>query len=85
MNHLFVDKVPLHKHLAVYLSHDGEMAVSHYRDLQKGKILRRYSQKLSRKTLKMIYNAYIRPIIEYSNQVYTNLTLAYAEKLEELN
>ena len=24
MNHLFVDKVPLHKHLAVYLTHDGK-------------------------------------------------------------
>ena len=36
LNHLFVDEVPLHKHLTVYLSHDGKMAVSHHRDLQKG-------------------------------------------------
>ena len=89
MNHLFVDEVPLHKHLTVYLSHDGKW-LCHTTEICKKAtrrlvILRRYSQKLSRKTMKMIYNAYIRPIIEYSNQVYTNLTLAYAEKLEELN
>ena len=88
MNHLFVAEVPLYKHLTVYLSHDWKW-LCHTTEICKKAtrlvILRRYSRKLSRKTLKMIYNAYIRPIIEYSNQVYTNLTLAYAEKLEELN
>ena len=48
-------------------------------------ILRHYTRKLTRKNLVAIYNAYIRPILEYAAIVMTNMTLADEEKLEDLH
>ena len=47
-------------------------------------ILRKYTCKFSRKTLRQLYLSYIRPTLEYGSQVWTYLTLNESESIEEV-
>ena len=44
-------------------------------------IMKGYSAKFARKTLLQIYTCYIRPILEYGDVVWVNLTAGDSEKL----
>ena len=48
-------------------------------------IMKGYCNKFSRKTLLQIYTCYIRPILEYGDVVWINLTMGDSEKLEDIN
>ena len=48
-------------------------------------ILRSFSRRFSRATLLKLYTIYIRPILEYADVVWANMTMGESDKLEEVN
>ena len=48
-------------------------------------VLRKFKSKVDRKSLETIYFSYIRPILEYADIVWDNITKDMCEKLEKIN
>ncbi|MCG7868583.1 MAG: endonuclease/exonuclease/phosphatase family protein [Candidatus Thiodiazotropha taylori] len=76
-NHQIIE-VDHHKHLGIYLSNDCTW--HHHINYIKEKawfrvnIMRRLKFKLDRKSLEVIYTAFIRPLLEYSDVIWDNCT-----------
>ena len=88
MNGIIVKEVLSHKHLGVILSHDGRWT-NHLNQItdtaaRRLNILRQYYKSFNKKTLLTIYRSFIRPKLEYSSQVMSNLTMGESERLENL-
>jgi hypothetical protein len=83
-----IEIVKSHKHLGVVLQKDGkwtehiEYVVN--RTSRRLDILRSNKYILDKKSLEKLYMSYIRPILEYSSQVWCNISKQDKEKLEGL-
>ena len=84
----FITEVYEHKHLGMFLQRNGKWGTN--TDYMAGRaskrlfVLRSYTQNFNRLTLKQLYISYIRPLLEYGSQVWSNITLAEEEQLEEI-
>ena len=89
MDYRFVEEVLIHKHLGLTLSYDGRwsehLTVISRKVTKRLCILRRYTKKINRKSLQMIFNSYILPIMEYGNIAMANMNCGDCERLEELH
>ena len=88
MNGIIVKEVLSHKHLGVTLSYDGRWT-NHLNVITEAaarrlNILRQYYKSFNRKTLMTIYRSFIRPKLEFSSQLLSNLTIGESERLENL-
>ena len=88
MDGVFITEVYEHKHLGMYLQRNGRWGFN--TDYMVGRaskrlfVLRNYTRNFNRVTLKQLYISYIRPLLEYGSQVWSNLTLAEEDQLEEI-
>ena len=84
-----IDEEENHKHLGVVLSHDGTWTAQVNSMVCRGNkalnVLRKLKRVLDRKTLYRLYCSQVRPLLEYADCVWVNLTQELVEKLEELN
>ena len=88
MSGTIVKEVMTHKHLGVTLSHDGKWT-DHLNQIidsaaRRLNILRQYYKKFSKNTLLTIYRSFIRPKLEYSSQILSNLNIGEVERLENI-
>ena len=88
MNNVAIHSVDEHKHLGVIFSNDGSWK-SHLDSIlakawSRVNVLRKFKFILDRKSLEMLYFSYIRPILEYSDIVWDNLTESLTNDLEKL-
>ena len=73
-----IKEVDTHKHLGIILSNDGTW--HKHIDYIKTKawdrinIMRKLKFQLDRRSLEIIYTTYIRPILEYGNEIWDNCT-----------
>ena len=77
-----------HKHLGCTLQSTGKWTM-HVDDIlnkckTKVNMLRGLKYKLDRKTLEVLYTAYIRPVLEYASPVWTNCTQDQKNRIEEI-
>ena len=79
-----IAEVNTHKHLGLYLSNDGtwHYHINYIKDKTGFRInfMRKLKFKLDRKSLKIIYTTFMRPLIEYGDVIWDNCT--QYEKLE---
>ena len=88
MNNTQIQEVESHKHLGITISNDGTWH-NHIDDITKKawsriNALRSLKFILDRQSLLTIYTSYIRPILEYSDVVWSNITQAEEEELEKI-
>ena len=78
MNNVHIKKVTHHKHLGLFLSHDGtwheHIDYITSKAWQRLNIMRKLKFLLDRESLQIIYISFIRPILEYSDVVWDNIT-----------
>ena len=76
----FITEVYEHKHLGMFLQRNGRWGSNiDYMSSRASKrlfVLRNYTKNFNRPTLKQLYISYIRPLLEYGSQVWSNLTQA---------
>ena len=78
MNNVHIKEVAHHKHLGFFLSHDGTW----HEDIdciiseawQRLNIMRKLKNLLDREFLQIISTSFFRPILEYSDVVWDNIT-----------
>ena len=84
----FITEVFEHKHLGMFLQRNGRWGCNI--DYMTGRasrrlfVLRNYTQNFNRSTLKQLYISYIRPLLEYGSQVWSNITQSEEDQLEEI-
>ena len=81
-------EVDTHKHLGIYLSNDGSWhkQISYIKEkaLARINIMRRLKFVLDRKSLETIYISFIRPILEYGNEIWDNCQQYEKDDLEKV-
>jgi hypothetical protein len=84
MNNIQISEVESHKHLGVTLS-SNESCYEHIsKAWQRINIMRKLKLTLDRKSLETIYFSFIRPILEYADVVWDNLTQKEEYELEQI-
>ena len=88
MDNVRIAEVKSHKHLGVTLSstcswHDHIQSVKQ-KAWQRINMMRSFKYILDRKSLEVLYTTFIRPMLEYADVVWDNLTLADEEDLERI-
>jgi hypothetical protein len=88
MNNVPIQEVKCHKHLGVTFSSDGSWH-EHVENIktkswQRISIMRGLKFVLDRKSLEIIYTAFIRPLLEYSDVVWDNLSYHDEQELEKI-
>jgi hypothetical protein len=87
MNDTPIAEVPNHKHLGLNISKDGthhtNMDLITEKAYRRFNILRRFKFILDRKTLETIYLTYIRPLLEYADVIWDNITYL-VDKIEKV-
>ncbi len=82
-----LEEVETHKHLGVTFSADGTwhdlVEITKQKAWKRVNILRPLKFMLDRKTLTTIYTSFIRPILEYSDVVWDNITQQEVNDLEK--
>ena len=82
----YITEAVEHKHLGMLLQRNSKWGLN--TDHIAGRASRRlfilYTQKFARVTLKQLYTSYMRPLLEYGGQVWSNLTAAEEDQLEEI-
>ena len=77
-----------HKHLGIYLSNDGSWhkQISYIKEKAWARIniMRRLKFVLDRKSLETIYIFFIRPILEYGNEIWDNCQQYEKDDLEKI-
>ena len=77
-----------HKHLKIYLSNDGswhkQICYIKEKAWARINIMRRLKFVLDRKSLETIYISFIRPILEYGNEIWVNCQLYEKDDLEKI-
>ena len=88
LNNEIIKEVENHTHLGLTLNYNGKWDQYISNIIAKANYslsaMRRLKYILDKSTLEKIYFAYIRPILEYSNVVWDNCTIAQSTKLEQL-
>ncbi|XP_033751862.1 uncharacterized protein LOC117335784 [Pecten maximus] len=86
MNNVPVSEVKHHKHIGLFLSHDGTEHINYMikKTSNKLAILRRFRFKIDRNSLQTLYFSFIRPILEYGDIVWDNLTIQQCQSLENI-
>ena len=83
-----IKEVDSHKHLGLYFSNDGTWhhQIQYIKDKAWTRIntLRKLKFKLDRKSLEIIYTAFIRPILEYGDVVWDNCAQYEKDELEKI-
>ena len=83
-----IKEVENHKHLGIYLSNDGtwHTHISYIKEKAWNRIniMRKLKFQLDRKSLEIIYTSFIRPILEYGNEIWDNCTQYEKEDLEKI-
>ena len=78
MNNVHIKEVTHHKHLGLFLSRDGtwheHIDYITSKAWQRLNIMRKLKFLLNRESLQIIYTSFIRPILEYSDVVWDNIT-----------
>ena len=89
MNDQQVLEVDCHKHLGLYLSNNGswhqQINFILERDWCRINIMRKLKFKLDRKSLEIIYTAFIRPILEYGDVIWDNCAQYEKNEIEKSN
>ena len=88
MNDQQVLEVDCHKHLGLYLSNNGSWHQQINFVLEKAwcriNIMRKLKFKLDRKSLEIIYTAFIRPILEYGDVIWDNCAQYEKNEIEKI-
>ena len=88
MNNQVITEVKSHKHLGVAFKSSGtwhkHIQLITTKAWQRIHIMRKLKFRLDRKTLKTIYMAFIRPILEYADVVWCNITKYEEDELEKI-
>lgn len=89
MNDVLIQEVETHKHLGVTFSSDFSWK-QHIDNItkkanQRLSILRTLKYRLDRKSLELMYLTFIRPILEYADIVWGNITADLANKIKKIN
>ena len=83
-----IKEVDSHKHLGLYFSNDGTWhhQIQYIKDKAWTRIItmRKLKFKLDRKSLEIIYTAFIRPILEYGDVVWDNCAQYEKDELEKI-
>ena len=83
-----IKEVENHKHLGIYLSNDASWHTHINYIKEKGwiriNIMRRLKFQLDWKYLEIIYTSFVRPILEYGNEVLDNCTQYEKDDLEKI-
>ena len=88
MSNQQISEVQFHKHLGIFLSNDCTW--HKHIEYIKGKawkrinVMRRLKFQLDRKSLEKIYLSFIRPILEYGNEIWANCTQYEKDELEQI-
>ena len=73
-----ISEVENHKHLGLYFSNDGSWHthITYIKEKAWKRIntMRKLKFQLDRKSLEIIYTVFIRPILEYGNEIWDNCT-----------
>ena len=81
-------EVDTHKHLGIYLCNVGSWhkQISYIKEkaLARINIMRRLKFVLDRKSLETIYISFIRPILEYGNEIWDNCQQYEKDDLEKI-
>ena len=83
-----IKEVDTHKHLGIFLSKDGTW--HKHIDYIKTKawarinIMRKLKFQLDRRSLEIIYTTFIRPILEYGNEIWDNCTQYEKEEIDKI-
>ncbi|MCG8096816.1 MAG: hypothetical protein JAZ17_24870 [Candidatus Thiodiazotropha endolucinida] len=88
MNNQQIKEVQSHKHLGLYLASDGSWHdhIQYIKDKAwtRVNIMRNLKYKLDRKSLEIIYIAFIRPILEYGDTIWDNCAQYEKDELEKI-
>ena len=83
-----ITDVETHKHLGLYFSNDGHWhdQIQYIKEKAWARInvMRRLKFRLDRKSLEIIYTAFIRPLLEYGDVVWDNCAQYEKEELEKI-
>ena len=81
-----IKKVHNHKHLGIYLSNDGtwHTHINYIKEKAWNRIniMRKLKFQLDRKSLEITYTSFIRPSLEYGNEIWNNCTQYENDSLE---
>ena len=73
-----ISEVDMHKHLGIFFSNDGSWHkhINYIKEKAwiRVNIMRKLKFQLDRKSLEIIYTSFIRPILEYGNEIWDNYT-----------
>ena len=88
LNNRLVEEITSHCHLGLRLQNNGKWNIQVDHMIRKASkrlgILKLYGRKFGRKPLLKLYLSYIRPILEYGDYIWSNLTKTEEDKLEKL-
>ena len=88
MNNQVITKVESHKHIAVTFESSGtwhnHIQLITSKAWQRIQIMRKLNFRLDRKAIETIYMAFIRPILEYADVVWCNITKYEKDEPEKL-
>ena len=83
-----INEVDTHKHLGLYFSNDGHWhdQIQYIKDKAWARInvMRKLKFKSDRKSLEIIYTAFIRPLLEYGDVVWDNCAQYEKDELENI-
>ena len=83
-----IKEVENHKHLGLYFSNDGNWHahINYIKEKAWNRIntMRKLKFQLHRKSLEIIYTSFIRPILEYGNEIWDNCTQYEKDDLEKI-
>ena len=83
-----IEEVENHKHLGLYFSNDGtwHTHINYIKEKawHRIKIMQKLKFQLDRKSLEIIYTSFIRPILEYGNEIWDNCTQYEKDGLEKI-
>ena len=83
-----IKEVENHKHLGLYFSNDGtwHAHINYIKEKAWNRIntMRKLKFQLDRKSLEIIYTSFIRPILEYGNEIWDNCTQYEKDGLEKI-
>ena len=88
MKNVQIQEVKSHKHLGLYLSSDcsWHQTISYIKDKAwlRINIMRKLKFKVDRRLLETIYTTFIRPLLEYGDNIWDNCTQAEKYELDKI-
>ena len=88
MSNIEIPSVSSHKHLGIFLSKDGSWDIHINKSLEKAwrrvGIMRYLKVRLDRQSLQTIYFSFIRPLLEYGDVIWDNLSQGLKDELDKL-